>query len=256
MTEAVAVDGKVRLAGQRVVLTGAGRGLGVEIATAFATAGARVALVARTVEQLTETKNALPGSGHMALPGDVRSPEFNEFVADQVCTEWGGLDVWIANAGISPVVASPQKTSPGVWREVIDVNLSGAFFGARAAARVMRPGGRIIATSSVLGQRSMRGLAAYSASKAGLEGLVRSLAVDLGPRGITVNAVVPGWFESPLASPWMADGDKYRQIAEHTGLRRWGKTGDLAGAYLFLASPAAGYVTGSVLPVDGGYLVV
>ena len=99
-------------------------------------------------------------------------------------------------------MAGPLDTDPAVWRQILDVNLTGAFLGARAAARVMGDGGRLILTGSVLGERPRRGLAAYSASKAGLVGLAKGLALDLAPAGITVNVVAPGWFDSPLAQPW------------------------------------------------------
>ena len=111
----------------------------------------------------------------------MRDADFNDAVADGTVAEWGGVDVWICNAGISPIVAGPLETSPEVWREVIDVNLTGAFLGARAAARVMRDGGRMIFTGSVLGERPAKGLAAYSASKAGLVGMAKALALDLAP---------------------------------------------------------------------------
>ena len=110
--------------------------------------------------------------------------------------------MWICNAGISPIVAGPRETDASVWRQVLEVNLTGAFLGARAAARVMRQGGRLIFTGSVLGERPRKGLTAYSASKAGLVGVAKGLALDLAPAGITVNVVAPGWFDSPLADGW------------------------------------------------------
>jgi NAD(P)-dependent dehydrogenase (short-subunit alcohol dehydrogenase family) len=143
-----------------------------------------------------------------------------------------------------------------VWREVLEVNLTGAFLGARSAARVMDEGGRIIFTGSVLGERPRRGLTAYSASKAGLVGLAKGLALDLAPRGITVNVVAPGWFDSPLAEGWMQSPQLSGSILDHTAQQRWGSPGDLPGAYQFLASDAASFVTGTVLNVDGGYLLV
>jgi NAD(P)-dependent dehydrogenase (short-subunit alcohol dehydrogenase family) len=240
--------------GKRVVLTGAGRGLGELIAHALSRAGAKVALVARTDRDLKEVADVL-GGPTLRFPGDVRDPDFNEAVADQTVAAWGGVDVWIGNAGISPIVGGPLETSPEVWREVMDVNLTGAFLGARAAARVMGPGGRIIFTGSVLGERPARGLAAYSASKAGLVGMAKALALDLAPREITVNVVAPGWFESPLAEPWMKRDGLSRAVLEHTALGRWGRPADLAGAFQFLASDAAAFVTGAVLSVDGGYLL-
>jgi len=239
---------------KRVVLTGAGRGLGELIAHALSRGGARVALVARTAGDLAEVAGALSGPT-LQFAGDVRDPEFNDAVADQTVAAWGGVDVWIGNAGISPIVAGPLETKPEVWRDVIDVNLSGAFFGARAAARVMRPGGRIIFTGSVLGERPSKGLAAYSASKAGLVGMAKALALDLAPLKITVNVVAPGWFESPLAGPWMRSDGASKTVLDHTALNRWGRPAELAGAFQYLASDAAEFVTGTVLNVDGGYLL-
>jgi NAD(P)-dependent dehydrogenase (short-subunit alcohol dehydrogenase family) len=238
-----------------VVITGAGRGLGSLLAHAFSHAGASVALVARTEADIKAVAEELPGPS-LVLSGDVTDEDVNEAVADATVAEWGGLDVWIANAGISPVVAGPRATDAAVWRQVIDVNLTGAFLGARAAARVMGAGGRLIFTGSVVGERPRQGLAAYSASKAGLTGMAKALALDLAPAGITVNVVAPGWFDSPLAEGWMRNPELSDAITGHTAQRRWGRTTDLAGAYQFLASDASAFVTGTVLTVDGGYLLV
>ena len=243
------------VSGKRVVLTGAGRGLGELIAHALSRAGACVALVARTERDLAAVAEALTGPT-LQFSGDVRDPDFNDAVADQTVAAWGGVDVWICNAGISPVVAGPRQTDAAVWRQVLEVNLTGAFLGARAAARVMVSGGRVIFTGSVLGERPRKGLCAYSASKAGLTGLAKGLAVDLAPSGITVNVVAPGWFESPLAHGWRSNPKLDASITGHTALGRWGSSQDLAGAYQFLASDAAAFMTGAVLNVDGGYLLV
>jgi NAD(P)-dependent dehydrogenase (short-subunit alcohol dehydrogenase family) len=143
-----------------------------------------------------------------------------------------------------------------VWRQVLDVNLTAGFLAARAASRVMGPGGRIIFTGSVLGERPSRGLSAYSASKAGLVGLAKGLALDLAPAGITVNVVAPGWFDSPLAEGWKNSPRLSAAILGHTAQERWGAATDLAGAYQFLASDASAFVTGTVINVDGGYLLV
>jgi len=120
----------------------------------------------------------------------------------------------------------------------------------------MGAGGRLILTGSVLGERPREGLAAYSASKAGLTGMAKSLALDLAPAGITVNVVAPGWFDSPLAEGWKRSAELSAAITGHTAQRRWGAGADLAGAYLFLASDASAFVTGTVVTVDGGYLLV
>jgi NAD(P)-dependent dehydrogenase (short-subunit alcohol dehydrogenase family) len=243
------------VSGKRVVITGASRGLGRVLAHAFSQAGARVALVARVEKGLKEVAGELPGPT-LVCSGDITEASFNEAVADLTVAEWGGVDVWICNAGISPLVASPLKIDPALWRQVIEVNLTGAFLGARAAARVMQTGGRLIFTGSVLGDRPRAGLSAYSTSKAGLVGLAKALALDLAGSGITVNVVAPGWFDSPLAEGWKANPKLAEQILGHTAQRRWGGASDLAGAYQFLASDAAAFVTGTVLYVDGGYLLV
>jgi NAD(P)-dependent dehydrogenase (short-subunit alcohol dehydrogenase family) len=247
--------GPGEVGGKRVVLTGASRGLGALLAHAFSRAGARVTLVARTEADLKELSGSLPGPT-LVLSGDVTDEEFNESVADATVAEWGGVDVWICNAGISPVVAGPRRTQPAVWRQVLEVNLTGTFLGARAAARVMGEGGRLIFTGSVLGERPRRGLAAYSASKAGLVGLAKGLALDLAPQGITVNVVAPGWFDSPLVDGFKCQPELAAEVTGHTAQKRWGAPTDLTGVYQFLASDASAFVTGTVLSVDGGYLLV
>jgi NAD(P)-dependent dehydrogenase (short-subunit alcohol dehydrogenase family) len=241
--------------GRRVLITGAGRGLGSVLAMAFSCAGARVALMSRTESDLLKLAAQLPGDS-LVCTGDVGTAGDNERVCQHVVDEWGGLDVAILNAGISPSIDDPLAMSAETWGHIININLSGVFFGARAAARVMAPGGRIIATGSVLADRPRAGLAAYSASKAGVIGLIRALALDFAPRGITLNAVSPGWFESPLASGWMANEALNASVVDHTALGRWGRSQDLTGPYVFLASESSRFITGSMLAVDGGYLLV
>ena len=160
--DAFPVAGEV--AGKRVVITGAGRGLGALLAHAFSSAGARVVLVARTERDLKAVAGALPGPS-LVMSGDVTDEDCNEAVADAAVREWGGLDVWIANAGISPLVAGPRETDAAVWRRVLEVNLTGAFLGARAAARVMERGGRVIFTGSVLGRAAAEGVCRLTARR-------------------------------------------------------------------------------------------
>jgi NAD(P)-dependent dehydrogenase (short-subunit alcohol dehydrogenase family) len=244
--------GHVDVTGKRVVITGAGRGLGRVLASAFDSAGARLGLVARSKSALEGVAGQLAGQA-LVCPGDVRDDLFNETVAEQMTMRFGGVDVWIANAGVSREDADITRLSPAAWREVIDVNLTGTFLGARAAAGRMRAGGRIIVTSSVLGDRPHGHLAAYSASKGGVHALVRSLAQELGPREITVNAVALGWFDTGLGVHWQRDTKREQGIAAHTALGRWGTASDVPGVYLFLASAASAYVTGTTITVDGGY---
>ncbi len=244
--------GNTGLAGRRVVITGAGRGLGRILASAFDAAGARLGLVARSAEALREVADSLNGEP-LVCPGDVRADGFNESVTERMTERFGGVDVWIANAGVSPQVSSVQRTDPQVWRDIIDVNLTGAFLGARAAAAAMQEGGRIIVTGSVIGTRPRGGLAAYAASKSGAHALVQALAQELGPRAITVNAVALGWFDTGVGAHWHRDAERESDIAGHTALGRWGRSADLPGVYLFLAGPGSAYVTGTTITVDGGY---
>ena len=160
------------------------------MAAAFSRAGARVALVARSRGPLDDVVDAMEGET-LVCPVDVASPEGNRSVVDAVERAWGGLDVWIANAGISPVVASVLDMDPEDWRNIHRVNLDGAFYGAQAASRSMAAngGGRIIVTTSALAERPRRGLVGYCASKAGATAMVKAMALDLAKHDITVNAV-------------------------------------------------------------------
>lgn len=244
--------GHADVSGRRVVITGAGRGLGRVLATAFDAAGARLGLVARSENALEQVAATLHGDP-VVCAGDVRADEFNETVAERMLDRFGGVDVWICNAGVSPEVATVAQMKPEVWRDIIDVNLTGTFLGARAAAAVMEQGGRIIVTGSVIGDRPRRGLAAYAASKSGAHALVAALAQELGPRAITVNAVALGWFDTGMGRHWHRDEERENDIVGHTALERWGTPADLPGVYLFLASASSAYVTGTTITVDGGY---
>ena len=215
--------------------------------------GARVALVARTEKDLKAVADELPGPS-LVLRGDVTDEDFNEAVADAMVAEWGGVDVWICNAGISPIVAGPRETDPSVWRKVLDVNLTGAFLGARAAARVMR--GRAADLHRVGARRA----ATRGSRVQRVEG--GSRRPGQGPRarprarghhgerrraGLVRLTARRGMEEEPRAR-------RGRARAHRAG--RWGAATDLAGAYQFLASDASAFVTGTVLTVDGGYLLV
>lgn len=243
------------VAGKSVVITGSSRGLGRVLAFAFAGAGADVGLVGRDKDSLEAVARELSPGGHRCFVGDVRDEDFNESIVRGMVDANGRLDAWIANAGVSPSVRSTLDLPVPTWESVLATNLTGAFVGARCAARAMRGQGRIIFTGSVIGERAMPGLAAYAAAKAGLGALVRTMALELGGRGITVNGVAPGWFDSPLASAWRTNDRREKAILDHTALHRWGTAVDLPGAYLFLVSDAAAFITGTTLTVDGGYLL-
>jgi NAD(P)-dependent dehydrogenase (short-subunit alcohol dehydrogenase family) len=244
------LDGKV------VVVTGASSGLGVAFAQGFAEAGADVALGARRVERLADTAALVEGAGRRAISveTDVASPEACEALVDAAMEAFGRVDVLVNNAGIG-TAAPATREAPDDFRRVIDVNLNGCYWMAQSCGRVMQPGSSIINISSVLGITTA-GLpqAAYAASKAGLIGLTRDLAQQwTGRKGIRVNAIAPGFFASEMTEQYP---DGYLDaMAPRIPSGRQGDPRELAATAVFLASDAAGYITGQTLPVDGGMTI-
>ena len=244
------LDGKV------VVVTGASSGLGVAFAQGFAEAGADVALGARRVERLADTAALVERAGRRAISveTDVASPEACEALVDAAMEAFGRLDVLVNNAGIG-TAAPATREAPDDFRRVIDVNLNGCYWMAQSCGRVMQPGSSIINISSVLGITTA-GLpqAAYAASKAGLIGLTRDLAQQwTGRKGIRVNAIAPGFFASEMTEQYP---DGYLDaMAPRIPSGRQGDPRELAATAVFLASDAAGYITGQTLPVDGGMTI-
>ncbi|MED5799648.1 3-oxoacyl-ACP reductase family protein [Gordonia sp. Z-3] len=239
-----------------VIVTGASSGLGVAFAKAFAEAGADIVLAARRAEKLADTAAEVEARGRKALsvPADIADPDQCQAVVDAAMEAFGHVDILINNAGIGTAVPATRET-PDQFRSVIDINLNGSYWMAQACARVMQPGSAIINISSILGLTTA-GLpqAAYSASKAGVIGLTRDLAQQWGSRkGIRVNAIAPGFFASEMTDSYQ-DGYIDSQ-APRILLGRIGQGEELAAAAIWLASPAAGYVTGQTIPVDGGITV-
>ncbi|MFJ9434305.1 SDR family NAD(P)-dependent oxidoreductase [Streptomyces sp. NPDC101490] len=242
-----------RLDGRVAVVTGASSGLGVAFALALAEAGADVVLGARRAERLEAVCAAVTRLGRRAvcLRTDVARPEDCHALVDAAMGAFGRVDVLVNNAGISGERPAAEET-PGQFREVIDVNLNGAYWMAQAAGAVMPPGSSIVNVSSVLALVT-GGLpqAAYSASKAGLLGLTRDLAQQWTPgRGIRVNALAPGLFASPMTSGY-AEG-YLEEMMPRVLTGRIGRPEELAAALVFLVSDAASYITGTTLTVDGG----
>jgi NAD(P)-dependent dehydrogenase (short-subunit alcohol dehydrogenase family) len=247
---------RFRLDGKVAVVTGASSGLGVAFAQGLAEAGADVALGARRVERLADTAALVGRTGRKALTQatDVSDPQSCTDLVAVAMEEFGHVDVLVNNAGIGTAVPATHET-PEQFRQVIDVNLNGCYWMAQACGRVMQPGSSIINISSVLGLTT-GGLpqAAYSSSKAALIGLTRDLAQQwTGRKGIRVNAVAPGFFESEMTEqypPGYLDAQLHRIPAG-----RKGDPAELAATVVFLASDAAGYITGQTLAVDGGMTI-
>lgn len=243
----------VDLIDQVAIVTGAGRGLGRTIAEGLAAAGAKVACVDVNEETLAEAVQAIRDSGGTAEPlaCDVTDAErVAETVAD-VTGRFGGLHILVNNAGITRDNLI-MRMKDDQWDAVIAINLRGTFLFTRAAARPMMKGrrGRIINIASVSGLMGNPGQANYSASKAGVIGLTRTVARELAPRNITVNAIAPGFIATEMTAKL---GDEIlAEVRKQIPLGRLGDPQDIADAVLYLASEAAGFVTGQVLTVDGG----
>jgi NAD(P)-dependent dehydrogenase (short-subunit alcohol dehydrogenase family) len=244
---------RFRLDGKVAIVTGASSGLGVAFGTALAEAGADLVLVGRRADRLEQTRKLVTDLGRRAITvtADVSLPEAAQPVVDAALNEFGQVDVLVNNAGKGTAVPATRET-PDQFREVIDINLNGCYWMAQACGRVMAPGSAIVNISSVVALTS-GGLpqAAYSASKAAVIGLTRDLAVQwTGRKGIRVNALAPGFFPSEMTDEF-PEGYIDSQLPRVPA----GRTGDpaeLAAAVVFLASPAAAYITATTLVVDGG----
>jgi NAD(P)-dependent dehydrogenase (short-subunit alcohol dehydrogenase family) len=244
-----------KLDGKVAIVTGASSGLGVAFAEALADAGADIAICARRVEKLEETRKKVEATGRrcIAVQADVAKPEDCQRVVDETVEQLGKVDVLINNAGIG-TAAPGTREQPDEFRKVIDINLNGSYWMAQACGRAMKDGGSIINIGSVLGSTTA-GLpqAAYAASKAAIIGLTRDLAQQwTGRKGIRVNALAPGFFESEMTDQYPENYLEMMMVRVPAG--RKGEAVELAAAAIFLASDASSYITGALLPVDGGML--
>ena len=244
------------LTGRVAVVTGAGRGIGAATARLLAQAGAQVALVDRDAAGVTQTAEQIAVTGGEALPftNDVTDAFAVERTFDRVAEEWGRLDVLVNNAGTLREAPLEDLTDDD-FRETLDVNLRGAMVCARAAVpHMLRQGrGRILSAASGSTRLGSQGLTAYAAAKAGIVGMMRTWARELGPRGITANAVAPGLIEGETVRT--VASEELELTLARIPARRLGRPEEVAAVYLFLASDLAAFINGAVVGVDGGLLL-
>jgi gluconate 5-dehydrogenase len=254
MTKIFSLDGKVAL------ITGASRGLGRAMALALAECGAHVVVNGRNPEGIEATRAAILafGGNASAAAFDTTDVAAADAAIDRIEARLGHLDILVNNAGYGNGKTATEATN-AEWNEIIDVDLNACFrLAKRASVGMIRRGwGRIINISSINAHIAREANANYCAAKAGLEGMTRALAVEWGPKGVTVNAIAPGYMmtQDNLDTPLRADPQQRERFAERTALKRWGQGDELDGAVVYLASNASAYCTGHVLIVDGGMSV-
>ncbi|MEE9207125.1 MAG: 3-oxoacyl-[acyl-carrier-protein] reductase [Gemmatimonadota bacterium] len=242
------------LQGRVAVVTGASRGIGLAIAQDLAAAGARVAAVARDAKRAQRAAEQFIGGDHVGYACDVSEADACRHLVKQVEAELGPIDILVNNAGVTRDNVLVRLKDED-WDQVHNTNLRGAFFMIRAVARGMmkRRSGKIVNIASVVGLTGNRGQSNYAASKAGLIGLTKSVALELASRGVQANAVAPGFIETDMTEDI---GEEARSmLLERIPLGRIGAPADVAAAVRFLVGPGADYVTGQVLVVDGGMVM-
>jgi len=248
----------IDLTGKAALITGGSRGIGKAIALRLARQGADVAFSYRGntgAAEATASEIEAIGTKALAVQGDVKDPESADAVVKAALEAFGKVDILVNNAGVTRDDLIMRMTAEA-WREVLETNLFGAFWMTKAVTRPMLKArsGRIVNITSVSGQAGQMGQANYSSAKAGLIGLTKATARELASRGITVNAVAPGFVLTELTQA-LPDNLK-AEITSRTPLGRFGTTEEVADAVAFLASDEAGYITGQVLAVDGGLVMM
>jgi 2-deoxy-D-gluconate 3-dehydrogenase len=246
------------LTGKTALVTGANRGLGQGLALGLAEAGADVALLSRTGAAETAARITALGRRAFEVTADLATATPGELarLVEEVVAQAGGLDILVNNAGI--IRREPAADhSAEAWAEVLQVNLDAAFFLAQAAGRhfLAQGSGKIIFIASALSFQGGILVPGYTASKHAVAGLTKALANEWAGRGVNVNAIAPGYMATDNTAALRADPDRSASISARIPATRWGTPADLMGAAVFLASAAADYVHGTVLPVDGGWLV-
>jgi len=248
-------EGIIDLKGKRAVVTGGSRGIGRATSILLARAGADVGIAYRVNERegsaaLAELKRA--GARAWAVAAELGDAAGAMKLFEECDREFGWLDIFVANAGIWPPEYVPLvEMTDDQWEEMMRANLDSVFLTVREAARRMADGGKIIIVSSTAGQRGEAGHSHYAATKGAIISFVKSLAVELAPKDIQVNAVAPGWVETDMAAPAL-EGEQRDSVIAQIPLGRLGSAEDVAGPILFLCSKLARHITGEVLNVNGG----
>ncbi|MBI4929040.1 MAG: SDR family oxidoreductase [Anaerolineae bacterium] len=245
---------------KRVIITGASSGIGKAAAVRFAAEGWEVCLVARREALLQEIFAGLPAGKHLICPGAYEDPTTARKIHDAIRSEWGSLDVLVNNAGVfmtADAVNSPLEE----WRKPFDIMVNGAVSMTRLAAGLMNDGGRIIHVTSIHGDRVEAKASAYAMAKAAINHYCRGLALELAPRNILVNAIAPGFVDTPMSvvdGVNELEGEWFRKNyieGHHLPLRRAAQPEEIASVAFFLAGPDSSYMTGQVLTVDGGLTI-
>ena len=246
------------LSGRKALVTGASRGLGQAIAEALASAGADVAITARKSDDLAKTASRITAHGRICAPLslDVRDVAACGAAISQAADALGGLDILVNNAGYEEICPS-LDVDEALWDRIVSTNLKGAFFCAQAAARQMTQsgkGGAIINLCSLTSYIGVPTAAPYGSSKSGLMGMTHALATEWASAGIRVNGIAPGYFRTAMTDVFYENDEWQKSMLGKIPQGRFGAMEDIAGAVVFLASAASSYITGQVIPIDGGYL--
>jgi NAD(P)-dependent dehydrogenase (short-subunit alcohol dehydrogenase family) len=243
------------LTGKIAVITGGGRGIGRAMAIAMATHGARMAIVGRSKASLDKAIAGLPGKDHLAIAMDVTSEDDVVRARDAILKQAGRIDILVNNAGIDPHYAPLEKTTQEQWDQIVAVNLSGVFRCCRLLGSTMlaQKSGSIINVSSIAGHVALKRQVPYCATKGGVEQLTKALAFDWADQGIRVNAIAYGFVDTDLTNSILTHPHIGPRYLARVPMGRFGTLDDVAGAAVFLAAPAACYITGHSLVVDGGW---